>query len=152
MAQRSGVMESCVYGSCIHYWIGTFINTSRLFFRLAWSNPWARQEKFYDKTDSNGHIFQKWNTIPWYQKMHQNFVMKILNYGWETAGEHTQGADRSAWATRGSLPLLEWPVGFILRFGCQWISTFNRNLQTLYYLFKSHAEVWTSSSPHVFFC
>ena len=59
MAQRSGAMESCAYGSCIHYWTGTLINTSRLFFRL---NSCARQEKFYDKTDSKGHIFQKQHT------------------------------------------------------------------------------------------
>ena len=59
MAQRSGSMESCAYGSCIHYWSGTLINTSRLFFRLARSNLCARQEKLYDKTDSKGHISQK---------------------------------------------------------------------------------------------
>ena len=40
----------------------TLINTSRLFFRLAWSNPCARQDKFYDKTDSKGHIFPKRHT------------------------------------------------------------------------------------------
>ena len=31
-------------------------------------------------------------------------------------------------------------------------SHFSPNLQTLYCLPKSHAEVWTSFSPHVFFC
>ena len=62
MAQRSGAMESYAYGSCIHYLSGTLINTSRLFFRLACSNPCVRQENFYDKTDSKGHIFQKRHT------------------------------------------------------------------------------------------
>ena len=84
MAQRSGAVESCVYGSCIHYLSGTFINTSRLFFRLAWSNPCARQGKFYNKTDSKGHIFSE--TVyqkPWYPTMHQKFVMEILIYGWK---------------------------------------------------------------------
>ena len=59
MAQRIEAMESCAYGSCIHYCSGTLINSSSLFFMLAWSNPYARQEKFYHKTDSKGHIFQK---------------------------------------------------------------------------------------------
>ena len=59
MAQRSGAMESCAYGSCIHYWSRTRINTTTLFFTLAQNNPYARQEKFYNKTDSKGHIFQK---------------------------------------------------------------------------------------------
>ena len=31
--KKSGAMESCAYGSCIHYWSGTLINTSRLFFQ-----------------------------------------------------------------------------------------------------------------------
>ena len=45
------------------YIIGVgLINTSRLFFRLAWSNPCARQKKFLDKTDSKGHISQKRHT------------------------------------------------------------------------------------------
>ena len=58
--------------------------------------------------------------------------------------------------------LLEWLVGLslrlrdqqisLLRLSDQRISTFSPKLQTLYCLFKSHAEVWTSSSPHVFFC
>ena len=58
MAQRSGAMESCAYRSCIHYWSGTLINTSRLFF-----SSWPEvtrvpdEKKFYDKTDSKGHIF-----------------------------------------------------------------------------------------------
>ena len=59
------------------------------------------------------------------------------------AGEHTGGADRSAWTTNGSLPSLERPADLSPSF---------ERPQTLYCLFKSHAEVWTSSSPHVFFC
>ena len=62
MAQRSEAIESCAYGSCIHSRSGTLIDTSRLFFRLARCNLCARQEKFYDKTDSKGHIFQKPHT------------------------------------------------------------------------------------------
>ena len=54
------------------------------FFRLAWSNSRARQEKFYDKTDSKSHILQKRHTKnPYYQTMHQNFVMKIWIYDWK---------------------------------------------------------------------
>ena len=58
--------------------------------------------------------------------------------------------------------LLEWPTGLSLRLGDQRVSSFawaaSRSipsvpkLQTLYCLFKSHAEVWTSSKPYVFFC
>ena len=62
MAQRSGAMELYAYGLCLHYWSRTIINTSRLFFRLAQSNPYARQERFYDKTDSKDHIFQEQHT------------------------------------------------------------------------------------------
>ena len=61
--------------------------------------------------------------------------------------------DMFDWVTRRSLPSLErladlspsleQPADH---------STFSPTLQTLYCLFKSHAEVWTSSSPHVFFC
>ena len=51
--------EPCAYRSCIHYWSGALINTRRLSFRLAWSNPRATQENFYDKTDSKSHIFKK---------------------------------------------------------------------------------------------
>ena len=59
MAQRNGAVESRAYGSCIHYWSETRINTRRLFFRMARSNPCARQENVYDKTNSKDHIFQK---------------------------------------------------------------------------------------------
>ena len=58
--------------------------------------------------------------------------------------------------------LLEWLVGlslrlrdqrtFPLRLSDHHISSFSPNLQTLYCLFKSHAEVWTFYLPHVFFC
>ena len=58
--------------------------------------------------------------------------------------------------------LVEWPAGLSFRLRDQqtsplclsnlWISAFSPKLQTLYCLFKSHAEVWISSSPHVFFC
>ena len=82
MAQRSGAMELYAYGLCLHYWSGTIINTSRLFFRLAQSNPCARQERFYDKTGSKDHIFPETSyQKPWYPPMLQNFVMKILIYG-----------------------------------------------------------------------
>ena len=37
-----------------------------------------------------------------------------------------------------------------LRLSDQWISAFSPKLPTLCCLFKSHAEIWTSSSPHVF--
>ena len=39
--------------------VGFLLISSRLFFWLAWSNPCARQERFYDKTDSKCHIFLK---------------------------------------------------------------------------------------------
>ena len=42
--------------------VRSFIITSRLFFKMAWSNPCTRQETFYDKTDSKGHVFLKWQT------------------------------------------------------------------------------------------
>ena len=59
MAQRSRPMELCAYGSCIHYWSGTLSNTCKHFFKLAGSNPCARQDRFYDKRDSKCHIFRK---------------------------------------------------------------------------------------------
>ena len=37
-------------------------------------------------------------------------------------------------------PLIEWPVDL----------SFSPKLQTLYYLFKFHADIWTSSSPVYF--
>ena len=78
MAQRSGAMELCAYGSCIHYWSGTLINTSRLFFRLARSNPCAREEKFYDKKDFKGSYFPETaHQKSWYPTKPQNFEMKI---------------------------------------------------------------------------
>ena len=53
----------------------------------------------------------------------------------------------------------EWPAGLslhlrdqrtsFLRLSDQWISAFSPELQTLYCLFKPHAEVWTLSLPHV---
>ena len=52
----------------------------------------------------------------------------------------------------GLSPPLERPLDLPLRLSTQRISTYSPNLQTLYCLFKSHVEVWTSSSPHVFFC
>ena len=52
VAHRSGAMDSNAYWSCMHYWSGTLINTCKLFFRLAWSIPCARQEKIYNKRDS----------------------------------------------------------------------------------------------------
>ena len=39
---------------------------------------------------------------------------------------------------------LEWPADFFLHY--------SPKLQSLYCLFKSHAEVWTSSLLHIFFC
>ena len=57
--------------------------------------------------------------------------------------------------------LFEWPAGLSLclrdqqssplRLSDHWISSFSPNLQTLYCLFKSHAEVWTSSLPRIFY-
>ena len=47
--------------------------------------------------------------------------------------------------------LLEWPAGLSLHLRDQQIS-FSPKLQTLYCLFKSHVDMWTSSVPHVFFC
>ena len=76
MAQRSGAMESCAMESCIYYWSGTLINTSRPFYSLPWNNPCARKEKFYYKTDSKVHIFLKRHTQN--LGIRQNFVMKIL--------------------------------------------------------------------------
>ena len=88
-----------------------------------------------------------------------------------TAGWHTRGADWSAWVTSRSLPSLKRPADLSLslerptdlsplferrvdlspRWSDQRISAFSPKLQTLYCLFKSIEEVWTSSSPHVFF-
>ena len=62
MAKRSGVMLSFAYWSYLHYWSEILINTSGLFSRLAWSNPCAKQEKFYEETYYLGHIFQKRHT------------------------------------------------------------------------------------------
>ena len=70
-----------------------------------------------------------------------------------TAGEHTREADRSAWVTSGSLPSLDRPADLSpLCLSDQRISAFSPKLPTLYCLFKSPAEVCTSSSPNVFFC
>ena len=46
--------------------------------------------------------------------------------------------------------LLEWLADLPLRLRDQHISVIYPKLQTLYCLFKSHTEIWTSSSPHVF--
>ena len=66
-------------------------------------------------------------------------------------GEHTLGADRSAWVTSGSLPSLERPADLPLCLSDQRISAFSQKLQTLYCLFKSHAHKWTSSLPQRIF-
>ena len=46
--------------------------------------------------------------------------------------------------------LLEWPAGLSPSLERPGDLSFSPKLQTLYCLFKSHAEVWKSSSPHVF--
>ena len=58
----------------------------------------------------------------------------------------------SAWVTSGSLFAWETSGPFPLRLSDQRISVFGPKSQTLYCLFKSHADIWTSSSPRVFFC
>ena len=71
-----------------------------------------------------------------------------------TAGEYTRLVCLSdpqvslfTWETSGSLPFAWSTSGSLPR-----IFAFRPKVQTLCCLFKSHAEVWTSSSPHVFFC
>ena len=55
--------------------------------------------------------------------------------------EKSKGADRFAWVTSGSFSFA-WATSRSL--------PFSPKLQNLYCLFKSHSEIWTSSSPHVF--
>ena len=79
-------------------------------------------------------------------------VAVTLFWSSETTEEHTRGADRSAWVTSGCLhslegpadlyPSLEWPVDLCLQ----------SKITDLILFFKFQAEVWASSSPHVFFC
>ena len=61
----------------------------------------------------------------------------ISPFAWETSGPLP-----FAWKTSRSLPSLEWTVDLCLQ----------SKFTDLILSFKSHAEVWTSSSPHVFFC
>ena len=58
---REGEPWNCVHMDHAYITGGGLINTSILFFRLVWSNPCAKQEKFYNKTDSKGHILLKWH-------------------------------------------------------------------------------------------
>ena len=76
---------------------------------------------------------------PWYVCTSDQRVSPFV---WETSGPLP-----FAWATSWPLPFAWASIGSL-----PGISTFSPKLQTLYYLFKSHAEVWTSSSRHVFFC
>ena len=75
------------------------------------------------------------------------FLLRRGPFLWSSAmaGEHTRGADRSAWVTSGPHPFA-WATSRSL----QQISAFSPKLQTLYYLFKSHADIWISSSPTYF--
>ena len=69
---------------------------------------------------------------------------KHLAFAWATSGFLS-----FAWATSGSLPFA-WATSRSLPF--TWVtsrSAFSPKLQTLYCLFKSHAEVQTSSSLHI---
>ena len=79
-------------------------------------------------------------------------VARTLLWSCATTGEHTQRnwqvclSDQRvslfAWEIRGSLPFIWATSGSLLSVP---------KLQTLYCFFKSHAEIWTSSSLHVFF-
>ena len=69
-----------------------------------------------------------------------------------TAGEHTRGADRSTWATSGSLPSLERPADLSPSFDRPLDLYLQSKITDLIFSLKSQTEIWTSSSPHVFLC
>ena len=75
-------------------------------------------------------------------------------FAWVTAGLalclKEQWVSPFDWKTSRPLPLFERPADLSLSLSDQWISTFSPNLQTLYCLFKSRAEVLTSFSPLAF--
>ena len=73
---------------------------------------------------------------------------RVSPFVWETSGPLPTSLGKPA-----DLPLClsDERISF-LRLSYQRISAFSPNLRTLYCLFKSHVDIWISSSPHVFFC